>query len=867
MRHIKELAEHSIGIKLCAHKTLPGRHACEGCLAGKQKESFAKKTDSRQNIKDRKLHSDTSDILTIPIRGFRYFLLTIDDATRFCWVKLLKNKDEDTVFPALMEVVTHIETSTGDKVAVVRSDNGKGEFGKRFQSMLLAKGIAFEPCPPYKQSMNGVSERYMDIIKTKMRSMQYAADLPMEFWDFACEHAVWIKNRVVTAALPFGLDGKIAQSYTPYEAWNDRLPNFEKLRVFGCAGWPLVPNTTKRHTLDPRIKPDCIFVGMKGSKIWKFFNMLTKVTYEYADADFDEYSFTYNSRMRGVDSLAPKLPPAQLPKRRRPARNNVRFAETGAEAEAARDTIPDPHTQPGRTDGSSADVEELKVSRDKFSDLARDPKVFLDAITSTTRSSLSYGKGPTRNVFSSSVVQAVIAMKAVHLDSDESTSIGVPTPPMEAVDLEDALKSGDALEWKKALLSELKSLQKMNTFKIMWGEPPSGRKLISTRWVLRRKFNSKMQLARRKARLVARGFEQSEGIDYFETFASVMRYCTFRVLAAHCAANDLEMDHVDIDTAFLNEDLEEDVYTHLPRFITDIFPELKGKRAYLKLRKSLYGLKQASAVWLKAVKEFFKSIGLESSDAADPNLFVGRGVMILLFVDDMLICGKKEEVAKVKKEILEHWDGKDLGPVDTFVGFEVERDRVNKKLRIHQSSYTTRILQRFGMDKCNPATLPFPAGTVLRKNEDEEPLDRENTTVYRQIVGSLIYLSNNTRPDISYAVGQLARFMQSPTMPKYMLCKQLLRYLSGTRTVGITYSKCLGVSSSAYNVHTVSSAPSEVWTDATWATEDDRKSVEGMAHKRYGGLVNWASVRQKSTALASMDSEIMAGCSGAKKMA
>lgn len=161
------------------------------------------------------------------------------------------------------------------------------------------------------------------------------------------------------------------------------------------------------------------------------------------------------------------------------------------------------------------------------------------------------------------------------------------------------------------------------------------------------------------------------------------------------------------------------------------------------------------------------------------------------------------------------------------------------------------------MDKSNPTLLPIPAGIVLKESNIKDLLENDDIIVYRQIVGSTIYLLNNTRLDMSYAVGQLARFMSKPGIIHLQFAKQLLRYLNGTRTVGITYSNRRNEWAHAYNIY----------TDATWGTEEDRVSFQGMAMIRYGGAVSWLAQRQKSTALSSMEAEIMAASEGGKEAA
>ena len=180
-KFIEKLSNHSISCKTRPKTTPASRQACTSCLAGKLKESFNKHTDTRRPKPGARIHSDTSGILPQSVQGFRYFLLVIDDATRMTWISLLQNKKETTCFSALSEIITEIGTALNSKITDVRYDNGKGEFGLLFQAKLREKDMRFEPCPPYKHSMNGVAEKYMDLVKMFTRSMLYQAQLLIKF--------------------------------------------------------------------------------------------------------------------------------------------------------------------------------------------------------------------------------------------------------------------------------------------------------------------------------------------------------------------------------------------------------------------------------------------------------------------------------------------------------------------------------------------------------------------------------------------------------------------------------------------------------------------------------------------------------------
>jgi hypothetical protein len=365
-------------------------------------------------------------------------------------------------------------------------------------------------------------------------------------------------------------------------------------------------------------------------------------------------------------------------------------------------------------------------------------------------------------------------------------------------------------------------------------------------------------VARKKARVVLRGFEQQWGIDYYETFASVVRYNTLRALLAKAAIEDLEIDHIDVDTAFLNPNCEEEIYMEVPEYFELVMPGITRQTHYLQLLKSLYGLKQAPRAWFELVKSEFHKLGLKASDA-DPNLFIGKGVYIPLFVDDMLIIGSRPHVDVIKAKIWNLWKCKDLGPATVFVGFQIERDRPKRTLRIHQEAYTTRLLDKLGMSNCNPRALPIAAGTVLKSTEHDldqyHEVSKDQAAIYRTIVGSVIYLANCTRPDIAYTVGQLARMMARPNENHLSIAKQLLRYLKGTITLGIEYKPTL----IGYDVI--------LWSDATWGTEDDRKSFQGYVLIRHSGAICWSATRQKSTSQSSMEAEICAGSDAGREAA
>ena len=279
-QYVEKLPDSVIGVSYQKERRsdIPtGEKACEPCLAGKMKESFVKKTDQRKTQKLRRIHADISGIKATSIRGFKYFLPVIDDATRLTHIELMKDKSAATAVPAFISTVKRSELESGEKVTL-------GEFGALYRANLGA--IQAEYSPAYKQSLNGVAEASMWRINVFIISMLYQAGLHHTLWCYAAEHAVWLKNRLPTSALPFGdLPGT-----TPWEAYHGAKSSIKELRVFGCAAYSL-NRSRKSSTFDARSSEELVLVGMDGSKVYKLLNPSTLKETRSVDVEFNEYRF------------------------------------------------------------------------------------------------------------------------------------------------------------------------------------------------------------------------------------------------------------------------------------------------------------------------------------------------------------------------------------------------------------------------------------------------------------------------------------------------------------------------------------------------------------------------------------------------
>ena len=312
--------------------------------------------------------------------------------------------------------------------------------------------------------------------------------------------------------------------------------------------------------------------------------------------------------------------------------------------------------------------------------------------------------------------------------------------------VEEALRNP---QWKRAMLEEMNSLNHMKTWTLT--ELPEGRKPLTCKWVLRIKGNGQM-----KARLVARGYEQKHGVDYENTFAPVARHASIRLLLSYAAKEETYIKTFDVKTAFLNGELNEEIFMTQPEGFED------GSEKVCKLLKSLYGLKQAPRSWNEKFTSYLRSLKYEDTDD-DPCLFYNnsKSVLIPLFVDDGLIIGKDEiEVNDVLSKVARKFEVTSESPKQGklyYLGMEICLMR--NGIFVNQLSYTRRILDKFGFAEAYPVATRMKPGMITEKHTNDKELKGK---MYREAIGSLLYLSTISRPGISFAVHYLSRQVCNP---------------------------------------------------------------------------------------------------------
>ncbi|XP_073967102.1 uncharacterized protein [Choristoneura fumiferana] len=380
------------------------------------------------------------------------------------------------------------------------------------------------------------------------------------------------------------------------------------------------------------------------------------------------------------------------------------------------------------------------------------------------------------------------------------------------ISLNDALRSSERSEWEAAILSEIRSLVQKGTWTIV--KTPPNTNVVGCRYVLTTKINVD-KTTKKKARLVAQGFSQRFGVDYEKTFAPVARLETVRLMMAIAVEMDLEIHQVDINTAYLNGNLDEQIYMRIPRLLEECLLKLahdndedpvvvKNAKEMLEglktggdtclLKKSLYGLKQAGRQWNIRFDKKLKEMGLEQS-LNEPCLYMrhqdGKYLFVLVFVDDVLIASDCEgRICRFKDELKKEFDLKDYGKVKYFLGIDIKKNE--NGITLSQEGYVKTILEKFCLSNCNSCKTPSELSDIFSSETKKDKV--EEKWPYRELIGSLMYLSVATRPDITNTVVKLAQFVSNPNLSHWKAAKRVLRYLKGTANYGLNYRKTGGAS-------------------------------------------------------------------------
>ncbi|GJX30031.1 retrovirus-related pol polyprotein from transposon TNT 1-94 [Tanacetum coccineum] len=396
--------------------------------------------------------------------------------------------------------------------------------------------------------------------------------------------------------------------------------------------------------------------------------------------------------------------------------------------------------------------------------------------------------------------------------------------------------------WINAMQEEIHEFERLKVWELV--TCPDNLFLIKLKWIYKVKTDESGGVLKNKARLVAQGFRQEEGIDFEESFSPVARIKAIRIFVAYAAHKNMIICQMDVKTAFLNGELKEEVYVSQPEGFVD---QDNPSHVY-KLKKALYGLKQAPRAWYDMLSSFLISQQF-SKGAVDPTLFTrhaGNDILLVqIYVDDIIFASTNTAMCdEFANQMTNKFKMSMMGQMSFFLGLQISQSP--RGIFINQSKYASEIVKKYGLHSTDSVDTPMIENKKLDEDLQGKPVD---ATLYRGMIGSLMYLTSS-RPDLNYVVCLCARYQAKPTEKHLQAVKRIFRYLNGTINMGLWYSKDTDMSLTAY-------------ADADHAgCQDTRRSTSGSAQFLGDKLVSWSSKKQKSTAISSTEAEYIAlsGC-------
>jgi hypothetical protein len=432
-----------------------------------------------------------------------------------------------------------------------------------------------------------------------------------------------------------------------------------------------------------------------------------------------------------------------------------------------------------------------------------------------------------------------------HMDTDDIDTLFADDAPAS---FEDIVNWSDSEEWYQATNAENNSIAQHEVFEIV-DKLPEGRTALKAKYIYKVKFDANKTI-KRKARLVIKGYSQIKGIDFNKVYAPVVSKSSLRLLLSTAAVHDFDIHQLDIKTAFLNGTLEENIYMYsIPGM-----PYPPG--TLLKLNKALYGLKQAPRVFNQELDRFIETHGFRRS-VIDKGVYIKETdcstIYLAVYVDDILIIGNdKNFITEFKAELNERFKIDDLGEAKLILGIEIIRDRAKRLIHVNQERYINNLAKKYRakevVDKYKVPMFKQSYNSVFEPNDGAVRIF-ENNSLYRSLLGAILYLNVCTRPDISFAVSVLASFCTSPRQMHWNALLDLLNYVKNTKATSITYGK----------VTTESRDKLEIYADADFAAKaNKRKSRTGFVIYFNGGAIIWKSCLQRIVSDSTSEAELYA---------
>ncbi|KAJ9566378.1 hypothetical protein OSB04_002344 [Centaurea solstitialis] len=667
----------------------------------------------------------------------------------------------------------------------------------------FSRGILLETTCPHTPQQNGVVERKHRHLLETARALRFEANLPKVFWGECVLTAAYIINR---------LPSKVIKNKTPYEIIFQQRPDYEHMKVFGCLAY-FRSNETKGDKFEAKGRPG-VFLGYpQGTKGYKIFDIENKKIIVSRDVRFQENQFPFykeNDECEDDDPLKANdgmyngsihydteqdkwdNNSGQSTNDQGPSEPNVLNQDCDEESLGLESD--GPHVDPGTiNENQQAHCESQGITTEPMITIPNrekrnksQPKRFDDYHVQLPPSVDHAQASPSQ---ASSTVHPLSNFVSYKNFSDTHKAfLAAIDSNVEPKHFYQAVKND---RWKEAMRKEIQALEKNGTWTLE--DLPDGKHAIDSKWFI-------------------------------------------KTLLAVAVKRNWEIHQLDVNNAFLHGDLNEEIYMKIPQGFAK-----EGDTRVCRLRKSLYGLKQASRNWYQKFTNALVDLGFKQS-RADYSLFIHKEdesfVAALIYVDDVVVVGNDPiKIQATKDDLDKKFSIKDLGNLKYFLGIEVTR--TSEGLVLNQRKYILDILEDCGLQGCKPSPFPIEQNLKLDRADKEPKVDAGR---YRRIVGRLLYLQA-TRPDITYSVNVLSQFVADPRQPHLDAAHRVLRYLKGTPGQGVFFPREGGCSLTAY-------------CDSDWlGCPYTRRSRTGYLLLLGGAPISWKTKKQSVVSRSSAEAE------------
>ena len=901
-RYLRQVAPRIEGMEeLTRVKATVPAPICEACQRGKSKhKALPKKTLKRSTEPMHRMHADMSGHVRVPtVDGAHYFLLVLDDATGYKFVALLRTKDE------FIDALNHLLIRLGTSMKILRIDNAGEMTSARAFEFYEAHRIWIEVCNAYEHFQSGRIESAIGSVSMRARVMLVSSGVPLTFWGFAVRYAVAIENRFLpttpdsditcfeafhgkppinTIVHPFGCLAflHVDVNRRPIK----KLSETSVMCVFlgfahdlGHKGFLLKQLTKQRfyiafrsvtfdHARFPYLKPvdpvDAPWAGDKQSLDLDF-----KELHEMEIDEHDESSRVNADNVEVIledeegvadedNAMIPETEARRIQTRsmtREPSQGGSDVVITN---DVSRSAINDqPERYEPEPEHESSQQQSEAVSEADSDDFQLKPShraheaVGLAAMAKKQPSSLFRFSVPNAAALIGLCFHIGVAMtlneplsteyNASLLQSVAYSAEGSEDP----ADLAEAMSRPDAAEWWACTVDEWQSFLDMGVFEEV--DLPQGRRAIQSKLVYKLKRDEHGIPVRHKARIVARGFQQELGVDFFESFSAMSHPVHVRAIMALAAEKGWHTNQIDIKTAYLHGELEEEIFLTPPRGLEGFVKPGKVMR----LRKAVYGLSQSGRVLWKKVTQTMADFGCKAASEDDCVFVYKRGdstLIIATVVDDMIqVSDSQELIDEFNEHLKKSFIITNNGPIKFFLGVHF-KPHPDGGFHANQTAQIERMLAKFGVtDESEVNNTPMVKGFTISESDLCENPDPTLVTRCKSILGSLTHIQLWSRPDVSYPVNLIARHVSKASPILLTHLKRILRYLNKTKHYGLRMG----------SVDPLGHGPKlTVYVDASNADCGvTRRSTGGYVVYYNGVPISWRSARQPLVTLSTAESE------------